>query len=75
MSKLPLITAKELIKLIVAFGFKFMRQRGSHKIFQHSGGRITVIPNHGKEQIDWGLLHKIIKQDLKISIEEFNKLH
>lgn len=39
--------------------------------FQHPDGRTTVIPNHGGEEIDRGLLNKIVKQDLRISREEF----
>lgn len=71
MSKLPLLTAKELIKIMFKLGFELKRQKGSHKFFQHKDGRTTVIPDHGTEQIDRGLLNKIIKQDLMMSIEDF----
>jgi len=71
MSKLPLLTAKELIKILIRLGFELKRQKGSHKFFQHKDGRTTVIPDHGSEQIDRGLLNKIIKQDLMMSIDDF----
>ena len=71
MSKLPLITAKDLIKILLKLGFELKRQKGSHKFFQHKDGRTTVIPDHGTEQIDRGLLSKIIKQDLIMSFEDF----
>jgi len=71
MSRLPLLTAKELIKILLKIGFELKRQKGSHKFFQHNDGRTTVIPDHGTEQIDRGLLSKIIKQDLMMSIDEF----
>jgi predicted RNA binding protein YcfA (HicA-like mRNA interferase family) len=71
MSKLPLISANELIKILLRLGFELKRQKGSHKFFQHKDGRTTVIPDHGSEQIDRGLLNKIIKQDLMMSIEDF----
>ena len=74
MSKLPLLTAKELIKFLISLGFELKRQKGSHKFFQHKDGRTTVIPDHGSEQIDRGLLNKIIKQDLMMSIDEFINL-
>ena len=41
--------------------------------FEHPNGRTTVIPNHGNEEIDRGLLNKIIKHDLQITREEFLK--
>ena len=75
MSKLPLLNAKELLKILEKLGFKFKRQEGSHMVFEHEDGRTTVIPNHGGEDIDRGLLNKIIKHDLKISREEFMKYY
>ena len=74
MSKSPLLTAKELIKILLRLDFEFKRQKGSHKFFQHIDGRTTVIPDHSGEQIDRGLLNKIIKQDLQMSIEDFIKI-
>jgi predicted RNA binding protein YcfA (HicA-like mRNA interferase family) len=71
MSRLPLLTAKELIKILFLLGFELKRQKGSHKFFQHKDGRTTVIPDHGTEQIDRGLLNKIIKQDLMMTIDNF----
>lgn len=66
MSKLPLMTANEVSKILKKLGFKFKRQQGSHMFFEHSDGRTTVIPNHPGEDIDRGLLNKIIKHDLHI---------
>jgi len=71
MSKLPLLTAKELIKILLGLGFHQKRQKGSHIFFQHPDGRTTVIPDHGHEKIDRGLLNKIIKQDLIMTIEDY----
>lgn len=73
MSKLPLLNAKEVSKILNKLGFKLKRQEGSHMFFEHEDGRTTVIPNHGGEEIDRGLLNKIVKQDLKINREEFLK--
>ncbi|MBN1503345.1 type II toxin-antitoxin system HicA family toxin [Candidatus Woesearchaeota archaeon] len=40
---------------------------------EHKDGRTTVIPNHPGEEIDRGLLNKIVKHDLQLSREEFLK--
>ncbi|MFA4887270.1 MAG: type II toxin-antitoxin system HicA family toxin [Candidatus Nanoarchaeia archaeon] len=74
MPQLPRFTAKELIKIIQHLGFEFDRQKGSHMTFKHPDGRITVIPNHPGEELGPGLLNKIIKEELKITREEFMKL-
>lgn len=71
MSKLPLLSAKEIIKILLKLGFEQKRQKGSHIFFQHSDGRTTVIPDHGNEKIDRGLLNKIIKQDILMTVEDF----
>jgi len=73
MAKLPLITAKEMSKILERLGFEFKRQKGSHMFFEHPDGRTTVIPNHPGEKLDRGLLNKIIKHDLQIAREEFLK--
>jgi len=74
MAKLPLINAKELAKILEKLGFKFARQEGSHMFFKHEDGRVTVVPNHPGEKIGRGLLLKIIKKDLQINREDFEKL-
>ncbi len=71
MSKLPLLTAKEFAKILQKIGFICIRQEGSHMFFQHTDGRTTTVPNHPGEEIDRGLLNKIIKHDLKLTREEF----
>ena len=37
-------------------------------------GRTTVVPNHTGEKLDRGLLNKIIRKDIQISREEFEKI-
>lgn len=73
MTKLRLLTAKEMAKILKKIGFEFKRQEGSHMFFEHPDGRTTVIPNHPGEEIDRGLLNKIVKHDLGMEREEFLK--
>lgn len=73
MSKLPLLKAREFTKILEKLGFQLLRQRGSHMFFRHQDGRTTIVPNHPNEDIDRGLLNKIIKKDLNMTREEFMK--
>jgi predicted RNA binding protein YcfA (HicA-like mRNA interferase family) len=73
MTKLPLLTAQKVSKVLGKLGFTCVRQKGSHMFFRHPDGRTTVIPNHPGEDIDRGLLNKIIKHDIRINREEFLK--
>jgi len=63
--------ATEIAKVLQRLGFEFKRQEGSHMFFEHPDGRTTVLPNHPNEDVDRGLLNKIIKHDIQISREEF----
>lgn len=74
MGKLPQLSAVDLSKILKKLDFHFIRQRGSHMFFKNADGRTTTVPNHPREKIGPGLLLKIIKEDIKISREEFEKL-
>ena len=74
MPKLKPLPPKKLIKIIEKLGFKFLRQKGSHATFANKGNQIVVIPIHSWNLIDRELLLKIIKKELRITREEFEKL-
>ncbi len=69
-----LLSPQKLIKILVKIGFQQTRQKGSHIRFEHPDGRKTTVPFHAGHNIGPGLLNKIIKQDLKITREEFEAL-
>ena len=73
MFKLPQLTANELVKILQKVGFVILRQKGSHIFLKHKDGRTTTVPNHPGEKIDRGLLNKILKKDVGISRDEFEK--
>jgi predicted RNA binding protein YcfA (HicA-like mRNA interferase family) len=72
MSKLTIISPKDMVKLLVTIGFVEIRQKGSHKTFKHNNGRTTVIPFHG-EELGRGLIRKILR-DIDISTDKYEKL-
>lgn len=72
MSKLTIISDKEMVKILIFLGFGQIRQKGSHVFFAHPDGRATVIPCHN-EDLGRGLIRKILK-DIDISIAEYEQL-
>jgi predicted RNA binding protein YcfA (HicA-like mRNA interferase family) len=68
------IKPKDLIKVLIKLGFEEIHVTGSHHRLIHLDGRKTTVPIHGSEPIGVGLLSKIIKKDVGISKEEFEKL-
>lgn len=72
MTKLVLIDARKMEKLLFKLGFKRIRQRGSHVFYRHSDGRYTTIPHHRGRVLARPLIREILRE-IKISIEEYNK--
>lgn len=54
-------TVKFVIDLLLANGYTLKSQRGSHMKFQ-KGGRVVIVPNHGKKGIEKGTFHNILRQ-------------
>lgn len=73
MARLPVISGKELMKILSKFGFYADRQKGSHVIMKKQTEAevlVTVVPLH--KQLDPGTLVGILKQ-AKITREELEK--
>ena len=68
---LPIIRGKNLVTFLETLGFTIIRQRGSHVRMKSDDGRYTSIPVHSGEDIPKGLLRKIIREDLEMTLEEF----
>jgi predicted RNA binding protein YcfA (HicA-like mRNA interferase family) len=75
MWQLPVITGKEFIKLLQDLGFIVVRKNGSHHRLRHHDGRVTTVPVHKNEDLPKGLLHKIIREDLDLGLDEFLLLY
>ncbi len=74
MSNTPVITARELIRVLRRLGFEHTRSRGSHQRFAHPDGRRTTVPVHRGRTIPRGLLRQIVTIDVGLTMEEFGKL-
>jgi predicted RNA binding protein YcfA (HicA-like mRNA interferase family) len=75
MPNYPIISGKNLIKILQSLGFEIVRINGSHHRLKHPDGRITTIPVHKNVDLPKGLIRKIIIEDLKMELKEiFDKL-
>lgn len=73
MSKLPVVTGKQLIQALAEAGFIVSRVHGSPHFLRHDDERTTTVPVHGKEAIGPGLLSKILR-DTELSRDELIRL-
>lgn len=72
MSKLFIIDSKQMAKIAESLGYKFHRQKGSHKIYKKSNGKVVTIPFHN-EDLGRGIIRKIIN-DLEITPQQYDDL-
>ncbi|MBK6755099.1 MAG: type II toxin-antitoxin system HicA family toxin [Flavobacteriales bacterium] len=73
MDKLPVLSGKDLLRLLQKMGFVVVRINGSHHRLRHADGRVTTVPVHGNADLPKGLLRKIIREDLKLTVEVFTQ--
>ena len=73
MSRLPVVKAARLEKVLLHLGFLLQRQKGSHKFYRHPDGRYTTIPHHPGKDLPRELIRTILKQ-VSLTTEEFTEL-
>jgi len=71
LSKLPLIDAERVEKLLLLLGFNRVRQKGSHAFYRHPDGRATSIPHHGARVLARPLIREILRE-VQLSVDEYN---
>jgi len=72
MAKLPILRARELMRVLESIGFSKQRQVGSHIFYKHPDGRTTLVPRHDREDIGKGLLRQILRE-IEMSPDEFSE--
>jgi len=73
MSKLPVLSGKELCRILQYIGYQFDHQTGSHIILRNENYpfRRLTIPNH--KEISKGTLRNIMRE-AGLTLDEFIKL-
>jgi predicted RNA binding protein YcfA (HicA-like mRNA interferase family) len=72
--KLPVVSAREAVRVFERLGYKVVRQRGSHMRLLHRkdpARQPLTIPDH--PTLKPGLLRKLIR-DAQLDVEEFRRL-
>ena len=69
MTRLPRLTAQEIMRVIERKGFVLVRQSGSHKIFRNSEGTRITLPFHSGKILHPKLLKSIL-EDAGLSVDD-----
>ncbi len=71
MSRLKLVNAKTMEKLLFGLGFEKVRQKGSHVFYRHADGRTTTVPHHKARMLARPLIREILRE-IEITIDSYN---
>ena len=70
MTRLPIVDARTMDRVLMKLGFAATRQKGSHVFYRHPDGRTTTVPHHPGRDIARPLLRSILR-DIDLSPEQF----
>lgn len=61
MTRLPRVTAAQVIKVLEKNGFALVRQSGSHMIYRNAAGQRVTVPFHAGKILHPKLLKSILR--------------
>jgi len=70
MTRLPAVTARQLLAVAEKAGFVFDRQQGSHAVYVRTTELGSTVPIHKGRTLKRGTLHGLI-DDMGLSTQEF----
>ena len=72
MSRLLIVSFRQMEKVLLRLGFESVRQKGSHVFYRHSDGRTTTVPNHPGRDLARPLLREILRE-IELTPEQFQE--
>jgi predicted RNA binding protein YcfA (HicA-like mRNA interferase family) len=71
-SRLPVVAASELERVLLRLGFVATRRKGSHVFYRHADGRTSTIPHHQGHDLARPLLREILRE-IELTPEQFER--
>ena len=73
MSRLPVVDAQTMEKVLSNLGFLATRRKGSHVFYRHRDGRTTTVPHHKGRDLARPLIRAILRE-IDVAPDEFSEL-
>lgn len=73
MTRLPIVDAKTMERVLRRIGFVAVRQKGSHVFYRHPDGRTTTVPHHAGRDLARPLVREVLRE-IDVTPEEFGRL-
>ena len=70
MTRLPIVDAKTMERILFNLGFKRVRQRGNHVLYRHPNGRTTTVAHHPGRDLARPLIREILRE-IELTPEQF----
>ncbi len=62
MTKLPVVDARTLERVLLTLGFVAVRRRGSHAFYRRADGRTTTLPHHQGRDLARPLVREVLRE-------------
>jgi len=72
-TRLPRVTAAEIVRVLERLGFSRARQSGSHRIYKNAQGRRVTVPYHAGQVLHPKVL-KSIMRDADLTVDRLSEL-
>ena len=73
MTKLPRLTARQIVSVLQKAGFSLARQSGSHMIYKNAAGKRVTVPYHVGKTLHPKILSSILR-DADITAEKLQSM-
>ncbi|MFN0008629.1 MAG: type II toxin-antitoxin system HicA family toxin [Planctomycetota bacterium] len=73
MSRLPIVDAMTMERVLRRLGFEAVRHRGSHVFYRHPDGRTTTVPHHRGRDYARPLIREILRE-IDLAPEDYVRL-
>ncbi|MGA8879124.1 MAG: type II toxin-antitoxin system HicA family toxin [Candidatus Korobacteraceae bacterium] len=73
MTKLPRLTARQIIAVLQQAGFSVARQSGSHMIYKNAAGKRVTVPFHAGKILHPKVLRNILR-DADLTVEQLQAM-
>lgn len=70
MTRLRVVDAKTMERVLLALGFQTVRQKGSHVFYRHPDGQTTTVPHHSGRDLARPLIREILRE-IELNPEQF----
>ena len=70
MTRLRVVDAKTMERVLLALGFQTVRQKGSHVFYRHPDGQTTTVPHHSGRDLARPLIREILRE-IGLNPEQF----